>query len=282
MRTNTLLCGFILMGIALSTSCDRIPEPLRSAAGRIGTIAANAPAPEPPPPVRLYTYEVVNTFLHDPRAYTQGLLYLDGILYEGTGLYGASSIRKVDLQTGSILQKRDIPEQFFGEGIVVFENRVFQLTWTSGVAFVYDLETFDFQTQFRYPTQGWGLTHDGKRLIMSDGTANLYFRDPVTFEEIGRVTVTDEGRAISNLNELEYIDGEVYANIYLTDRIARIDPETGTVNSWIDLTGLFRPEDRIDPNAVLNGIAYDPQGKRLFVTGKWWPELFQIKLLPKE
>ncbi len=228
-----------------------------------------------------YGYEVVHVYPHDPQAYTQGLFYLNGFLYEGTGLNGRSSIRKVKLETGEVLQKRDIPEQYFGEGIVNWNDRLLEITWQSQTGFVYDLTTFNLQKQFSYPGEGWGLTQDGKRIIMSDGTPELRFWDPETLRETGRVVVLDEGRPVAELNELEWVKGEVYANVYQTNRIARIDPSSGKVVGWIDLTGLLSPEDQARQVDVLNGIAYDAKGDRLFVTGKLWPKLFEIRLVKR-
>lgn len=227
-----------------------------------------------------YGYEVVHTYPHDPLAYTQGLFYLNGLLYEGTGLNGRSSIRKVKLETGEVLEKRDIAEQYFGEGIINWKDRLVEITWQSQTGFVYDLATFGLRSQFRYPGEGWGLTQDGKRIIMSDGTSELRFWDPETLQETGRIAVTDEGRPVPDLNELEWIKGEVYANVYQTDRIARIDPDSGRVVGWIDLTGILSPDERPGTD-VLNGIAYDAKGNRLFVTGKLWPKLFEIRLVKK-
>lgn len=221
----------------------------------------------------IYSYRILHTYPHDPAAFTQGLVYTDGLLYESTGLYGRSSLRKVVLETGEVIQSIDLPDAYFGEGIAVYSDTVVQLTWREHIALVYDRETFAPTGVFTYSTEGWGLTHDGQRLIMSDGSSYLYFRDPWTFSETGRVQVHDGAMPVTRLNELEYIDGEVYANVWLTERIARIDPQTGQVTAWIDLAGL-RP-----PGAdVLNGIAYDAQAGRLFVTGKLWPYLYEIEL----
>ncbi len=228
-----------------------------------------------------YTYQIVHTYPHDPGAFTQGLVYLDGVLYEGTGLEERSSIRKVKLETGEVLQKRDIAREYFGEGIVNWKDRLIEITWKAERGFLYDLATFAPKGQFEYPGEGWGLTQDGKRIIMSDGSAQLRFWDPETLKETGRITVTDEGKPLTQLNELEWVKGEVYANVWQTDRIARIDPATGKVAGWIDLTGLLRPADRTEQTDVLNGIAYDASGDRLFVTGKCWPKLFEIRLTRK-
>ena len=223
-----------------------------------------------------YTYEVINVYPHDPNAFTQGLIMEEGVLYEGTGLYGESTLRRVDLETGDVLQKYALAEEFFGEGITVFDSKIIQLTWKSEKGFVYDKQSFDLLDEFNYSTQGWGITTDGTLLIMSDGTANLYFLDPENFEVTGQVEVHDK-EPVVRLNELEYINGEVYANIWQTDTIAIINPDTGQVTGWIDLTGIYTPETS-NSNNVLNGIAYDAENDRLFVTGKRWSQLFQIKL----
>jgi glutamine cyclotransferase len=229
-----------------------------------------------------YGYRVVRAFPHDRTAFTEGLFFLDGFLYESTGLEGRSSIRKERLETGEVLQSRTVPAQYFGEGIVAWKDRLIELTWQSQVGFLYDLSTLAPFADFHYPGEGWALTRDDHRLIMSDGTAELRFLDPDTLKELGRVKVTDEGRPVTNLNELEYVKGEVLANIWQTNRIARIDPATGKVVGWIDLTGLLSDADRAAaPVDVLNGIAYDAKADRLFVTGKLWPKLFEIKLVPK-
>jgi glutamine cyclotransferase len=230
----------------------------------------------------VYGYRVVNTYPHDQRAWTQGLVYDDGALYEGTGLRGQSTLRRVELETGMVLQLLPLPETYFGEGIALFGDRIYQLTWHSNTGFIYDKESFDLLGMFFYPTEGWGLTHDGERLIMSDGTATVHFLDPETLEEIGQIEVYDSQGPVTRLNELEYVQGEIYAHVWLTDWIARIDPESGRVVGWIDLQGLLSPEDYDQPVDVLNGTAYDAKDDRLFVTGKWWPKLFEIELVPLE
>ncbi|HEV3485228.1 MAG TPA: glutaminyl-peptide cyclotransferase [Vicinamibacterales bacterium] len=224
-------------------------------------------------------YRVVRSYPHDPRAYTQGLFYSDGVLYEGTGLVGESSIRKVRLETGEVLQVRRVDPPYFGEGIALWQGSIVQLTWQSEVGFVYDKASFERTRTFTYSGEGWGLTHNGTHLVMSDGSAQLRFLDPKTFREVRRVTVRDGGAPVTQLNELEFIDGEVYANVWQSDRIARIAPDTGQVKAWIDLRGLLTPSEAAAAE-VLNGIAYDADGKRLFVTGKLWPRLFHIELLP--
>jgi glutamine cyclotransferase len=209
-------------------------------------------------------------------------IYQDDIFYEGTGLVGQSTLRKVDPETGEVQQRYDLSPDFFGEGITIFGDKLYQLTWQSHVGFVYDKDSFELLQTFSYPTEGWGLTHDGERLIMSDGTANLYFWDPETLQEIDRVEVRDQqGQPITQLNELEYIEGEVYANVWRTDQIVRINPDTGQVLGWITLSGLLSTADLAQPVDVLNGIAYDAETERLFITGKWWPKLFEIELTPQ-
>jgi len=222
-------------------------------------------------------YSVVRTYPHDPSAFTQGLEYHDGFLYEGTGLNGRSSIRKVRLETGDVVQKRDLPSQYFGEGITIWKAEIVELTWRSQIGFTYDLSTFAPKRTFSYSGEGWGLTHDDRSLIMSDGSAAIRFLDPDTFAERRRVVVADAGVPITRLNELEYVRGEIYANVWQTDTIVRIAPDSGRVLGWIDLRGLLVSSDRQGTD-VLNGIAYDAAHDRLFVTGKLWPKVFEIKI----
>ena len=228
--------------------------------------------------IQISTFVILDSFPHDTNAFTQGLVFDDNFIFEGTGLLGQSSLRRAELETGTVLQLIEIGDEFFGEGITVFGDRIIQLTLSSNIGFVYDRDTFEQIDDFFYPTQGWGITHDGNILIMSDGTSTIRFLDPQTFETIDSIQVLDEeGQPISGLNELEFVEGEIYANVFPTDMIARISPQTGQLIGWIDLTGLF--VDRMDFNDVTNGIAYDQEGKRLFVTGKRWPEIFQIDLV---
>jgi glutamine cyclotransferase len=239
-----------------------------------------ADQPPPQPDIPTFGYKIVNTFPHDPQAFTQGLEFHDGYLYEGTGLKGKSSLRRVELRTGRVVQIHRLPSEYFGEGITILGDKIYQLTWQNGVCFVYDRRTFRQITQFRYDGEGWGLTNDGKRLIMSDGSEVITFRDPDTFAEVRKITVRAQGRPVKNLNELEYIEGEIWANIWYSDIIARIDPSTGIVKAWVDMEGL--PVPNRDIEAVLNGIAYDRQNKRIFVTGKNWSKLFEIELVPPQ
>jgi glutamine cyclotransferase len=228
----------------------------------------------------VFGYTVVKTYPHDRDAFTQGLQYLNGFLYEGTGLNGRSSIRKVRLDTGEVVQRRDVAPQYFGEGIAVVASELFQLTWQSGIGFVYDLATFEPRRTFRYTGEGWGLTHDGASLVMSDGSDTLRFLNPATLDERRRLRVTAGGAPVEHLNELEFVEGEILANVWMTDFIARIDPKSGRVTAWIDLAGLLSPRERASTD-VLNGIAYDAAGRRLFVTGKLWPRVFEIRLVPR-
>lgn len=228
-----------------------------------------------------YSYKVIKAFPHDPDAYTQGLFYKDGFLYEGTGQKGSSSIRKVELETGKILQSVNLDEKHFGEGITLFNNKIYQLTWTSEVGFVYGFTTFKQIKTFSYNTQGWGLTTNGKDLIMSDGSNNIYFMDPENFAEIKHIEIFDNKGAVNELNELEYINGDIYANVYMTDKIVIIDPATGMVKGIVDFKGLLKDSDRTNDVDVLNGIAWDEAGKRLYVTGKLWPKLYQVELVGK-
>ena len=227
-----------------------------------------------------YGYKVVASYPHDPEAFTQGLIFRAGYLYESTGRYGSSSIRKVDLSTGKVLQQRDLPSQVFGEGIVDYGNDIIWITWTNGFGASFDIESFSVKKQFRYSGEGWGLTRTANEIVMSDGSSELRFLNPETMQEQRRIRVTDQGQEIDQINELEFVEGEVFANIWQTDRIARIDPHSGKVTGWIDLTGLLPKQDFVNGHTdVLNGIAYDAAGKRLFVTGKLWPKIFEIEVI---
>jgi len=230
----------------------------------------------------VYGFRVVDSYPHDPTAFTQGLCFVDGTLYESTGLLGQSSLRRVDLTTGAVQQERRLAADVFGEGVTGHGDKIVQLTWQSHVGYVYDRQTLALLRQFSYETEGWGITWDGRRLIMSDGTATLYFLDPTTFEVTGSIQVhTPDGQPVTGLNELEYVNGEVYANVWQTDRLVRIAPASGIVTGWIDLAGLLGPQFRTQPVDVLNGIAYDAKNDRIFVTGKLWPLIFEIKLVQR-
>jgi len=264
MLVNQLLKIFFITPIALSAAVLIL--------GCSDSKSSKAPA--------AYTYQVVNTYPHEPNAFTQGLVFENGLLYEGTGLNGRSTLRKVQLQTGSILQMHKLPDKFFGEGITIYNDRIIQLTYKSNVGFVYNKNSFEVLQQFDYPTEGWGVTHDGKQIIMSDGTSTLYFLDPETLKQTGHIKVHDKGIPVSGLNELEYVKGEIFANVWPTERIAIIAPQTGQVIGWIYMEGLLNQKNSVQFVDVLNGIAYDAAGDRLFVTGKFWPKLFEIKLVP--
>jgi glutamine cyclotransferase len=248
----------------------------------VAALAACACGPASQAGVPEYGYDVVHVYPHDRTAFTEGLFYLDGFLYESTGLEMRSSIRKVKLETGEVVQEHRLPDEYFGEGIVKWKNQLYQLTYQTEVGFVYDFNTFEEKKdmRFHYHGEGWAFTTDGKRIYMDDSTAQLRIWDPETLKETGRITVTDEGKPVEQINELEWVKGEIFANVWQTNRIARIDPKTGKVVGWIDLTGLLSPAESQDTD-VLNGIAYDAEHDRLFVTGKLWPKLFEIKLVKK-
>lgn len=259
----------VLLAISASASCSNSPEP---------PIGGDENGTTTPDVVPVYDYQIINVYPHDRDAFTQGLVFDEGVLYEGTGLYKHSTLRRVNLETGEVLQSRELPPDLFGEGITVFGNKIIQLTWRSNVGFVYDKYSFELLDEFKYPTEGWGITHDGNSLIISDGTSRLYLYNPETLQNTGCIEVYDNYGPVYRLNELEYVQGEIYANIWQTDYIARISPQTGQVTGLIELEGLLNTGEYGDSVDVLNGIAYDVWGDRLFVTGKWWPKLFEIKL----
>ncbi len=273
------LAGGLLCAVVLAiTGCNQSP----------GSAAANAPAPAPntPPPLNtngatLYTYDVVNAFPHDSNAFTEGLVYLNGDLLESTGLKGRSSLRRVELKTGRVRQMTTVPDQYFAEGVAVLNNQAYQLTWETHVGFIYDLDRFRSNLEFDYTGEGWGLATDGNSLIMSDGTDIIRFMEPVTFKERRRIHVTSGGEPVFQLNELEYIKGEIYANVWKTNYVVRIDPQTGKVVGVIDFSGLLTKEEQEHAD-VLNGIAYDATSDRLFVTGKLWPKLFEVRIRLKK
>jgi glutamine cyclotransferase len=231
-----------------------------------------------------YGYRVIRTYPHDPTAFTQGLEYREGVLYEGTGRQGESFLRKVGLETGKVIQQIPLDRKYFGEGITVLNRQIVQLTWTTEIGFIYDQGSFQMIRNFKYPGEGWGLANDGSQIFMSDGTPIIRVLDPITLQEKRRITVRDGSSPVKMLNELEVVRGELYANVWQTDRIARISPADGKVLGWIDMTGLLTPQERAKAtgDGVLNGIAYDTLGSRLFVTGKLWPKLFEIQLVDKK
>ena len=225
-----------------------------------------------------YTYHIIKTYPHDNTAFTEGLVFDNGVLYESTGEYGSSSLRRVNLENGNVQQEVLLSDQYFGEGLTVVNDTLVQLTWRENIGFIYDKETFRLLDNFSYSTQGWGLTLAGSELVMSDGTSNLFFLDSVTFQKTGQVSVHDGSRLVTSINELEYVNGDLYANIWLQQKIAIINPQTGIVKGWIDLTGIYQSNNM---NDVLNGIAYDSKMDRLFITGKNWPSLYQIIIKAK-
>jgi glutaminyl-peptide cyclotransferase len=249
-----------LIAVCLFTSCSS------GSAKRVGGAAPK------------YSYEVVHVYPHDPEAFTQGLTFRDGKLLESTGQEGRSSLRSVDLDSGQVLKKVDVAPQYFAEGITVMNGKVYQLTWQHHIGFIYNYQTFERIGQFSYEGEGWGLTNDGRSLILSDGSNRLRFLDPDTFRVTRTIAVTDAGKPVNQLNELEYIQGEIFANIWHDQRIVSINPQTGAVTSWIDCSGLISQGETPDQEAVLNGIAFDQNSGRLFVTGKLWPKLFEIKI----
>jgi glutaminyl-peptide cyclotransferase len=275
---SLILLIVLCLGISLLILCSENPE-------------------LPPEEIPVYGYQIVQTFPHDRTAFTEGLVFSDGVLIEGTGLLGKSTLRKVQLETGKIISLQKLPDEYFGEGVTVSGDTVFQLTEQAGIGFLYDRNALEPMGTFPCSIPGWGLTHDGEYLIMSDGSDRLTFIDPGSFEHVRQIVVRAGGVPVPYLNELEYVEGEIYANIWPTDRIARISPQTGEVVGWIDLEGILSPSDRLEVGSPVNaeqdgklspswtcpnGIAYDPQGKRLFVTGKLWPTLYEIRLSPDD
>jgi glutamine cyclotransferase len=260
-------CGALVLALAAAPSwvaSPGVPEPTAQESARVDT------------------FRVLKTYPHDPAAYTQGLIYRDGFLFESTGRNGQSSLRKVKLETGEVVQQHRLDRAYFAEGLEEWNGQLIQLTWRSNIAFVYDLRTFAPRRTLGYSGEGWGLTRDRDGFILSDGTERLRFLHFDTFREVRRVTVTDGGVPVRDLNELEYVRGEVYANVWHTDRIARISPQSGRVSGWIDLRGLMSTGYRLESEAVLNGIAYDAASNRLFVTGKLWPRLFEIEVVSRK
>jgi glutaminyl-peptide cyclotransferase len=259
----------ILLAFLVAASCSP----------KAGDPTAPAPSAHAQAEIPLYTYKVVASYPHDTGAFTEGLFMQDGFLYEATGNVGESSIRKVELATGKVLQKRDIPAPYFGEGIIAWQGQLYELTWRHQKGFKYDLATFASKGEWTYPGEGWALTTDGRRIFMSDGTSEIRTLNPDTLAEIGRIKVTLSGAPVDQINELEFIKGEIWANIWMTDRIVRIDPATGKVVGTVYLGGLLNEADRGNSQPdVLNGIAYDAAGDHIYVTGKNWPKLYEIKV----
>ena len=257
---KSLIFGCVIGMLSFLSSCNPTP---------VTTGAVSTPQ---------YAYEVVNVYPHDRAAFTQGLEFRDGKLLESTGREGESTLRSVDLDSGQVLRKVDVPDQYFAEGLTVLNGKIYQLTWQHKIGFIYDYQTFKQIGEFSYQGEGWGLTNDGHSLILSDGTSRLRFFDPDSFRVLRTINVNENGKAISSLNELEFINGEIYANIWHDNRIAVINPQTGNVAGWLDCAGLIGQSQAADPEAVLNGIALDPASGRVFITGKLWPKLFEIKI----
>ena len=279
------LTGALLAALLPVIGCARNPP---APAANVASVSVTAPANAPTAPAKpaaaevpIYTYEIVNVLPHAPDAFTQGLVYLDGQFLESTGLKGQSSLRRVDPATGKVLQRVDVAKEFFAEGLAVLGDEAFQLTWENHRGFVYDRTSFRLKREFTYATEGWGLTTDGQSLIMSDGTDQLQFLDPVTFEVKRTVRAYLVDHPVEHLNELEYVKGEIFANVWGANYLVRIDPASGRVTGIIDLSGLLPPEDQSALIDVLNGIAYDAAGDRLFVTGKRWPKVFEVRLKRK-
>jgi len=262
-----------------TTTCRRLAVALLLAALAQSLLGQSSHQNTTRPPE--YTFKIVRTFPHDPTAFTQGLAYRDGFLYEGTGLKGRSSLRKVRLESGEVVQRVDLASEFFGEGVTLVKNEIVQVTWQSHTGFVYSVSDLHLLRHFTYSGEGWGLGTNGHEIFMSDGTPEIRVLDSGTLAEKRRFTVRDGDTPIDQLDELEFVDGEIFANVWQTDRVARISPQSGKVVGWIDLKGLLSPIYRLEPGAVLNGIAYDSTRKRLFVTGKLWPSIFEIRLVPK-
>jgi glutaminyl-peptide cyclotransferase len=255
------IIGFVLFGSTRSSLKEETNNAVRTD-GRAQRIA----------------YEVVNSCPHDPTSFTQGLLWHDGGFYESTGQYGQSKLRRLEFPSGRVLKEIRLSPQLFGEGLALVDNRLIQLTWQSQRGFVYDLTTFKVEREFSYSTEGWGLTYDGKSLILSDGSSDLFYYDPQTFKTIRKLAVRMNGEPVTELNELEFIEGEIWSNVWQQDLILQIEPSTGTVKSFLDLKGILAPSDKTGGENVLNGIAYDGEHKRIFITGKLWPRIFEIKI----
>jgi glutaminyl-peptide cyclotransferase len=274
--------AFLTLASSLAGCSNGAATPMDSPSAPVAS-ASPTPAVSPsasptatPAPVRSFTYKVVNTYPHDRNAFTQGLLVRDGVFYESTGREGASSLRRVEIETGKVEKKVDVPAQYFAEGLSEFGGKLFQITWKNKVCFVYDRATFNKTGQFSYEGEGWGLTTDGTHLIMSDGTDRIRFINPADFKEVRSIQVTDGGAPLTQLNELEYINGEIYANVWQTNGIVIINPADGKVTGRIDMTGILSPADSVGVD-VLNGIAWDKDKNRIFITGKYWPKVFEVK-----
>ncbi|HSB12644.1 MAG TPA: glutaminyl-peptide cyclotransferase [Blastocatellia bacterium] len=276
-RSRLAIAGVVLAVVAFAVLL--VLSSLRSSPGnRPGAPANNSSSSDGDGRARQVLFEVVNSYPHDPTSFTQGLLWHDGGFYESTGLNGQSKLRRLEFPAGRVLKEVALPADLFGEGLAMIDSRLIQLTWTSHRGFVYDRDSFRLLQEFRYDTEGWGLTYDGTSLILSDGSSDLFYLDPQTFKQVGKLAVTMNGQPVRELNELEFIEGEIWSNVWQRDLILRIDPSTGKVTSFLNLKGILAPSDRTGSEDVLNGIAYDPERKRIFVTGKLWPRIFEIRV----
>ena len=270
--TRALVLALLPIAVAVGlASCGKHSSAANPTIPKLESTEANAP-------VTRYTYEVVRVWPHDRSAFTQGLVYRDGDLLESTGLNGESTLRQVELKTGRVLKQISVPIQFFAEGLAVLGEKAFQLTWQNHRGFVYNAYTFQLEKEFTYDGEGWGLTTDGRSLVLSDGTSHIRFLDPTSFQVTRMIDVTSDGRSVAQLNELEWIGGEIFANVWQTNLVVRIEPATGHVRGVIDFSGLLSAEDRHPDTDVFNGIAYDAAQDRLFVTGKHWPKLFEVRI----
>ena len=278
-KQSTWLKPF-LIGLAVAVIAATLYFALNRSDSAKTTGKSNTNQPASAGPARQDSYDVVGDYPHDPNAFLQGLVWYDGAFYESTGSHGAgfSTLRRLEFPSGKVLQSVKLSPEHFGEGLALADDRLIQITWQSKRGFVYDRETFRLLREFSYTTEGWGLTYDGKNLIMSDGSNVLTYLDAQTFEPVRKLPVTMNGRPVYEINELEFIEGEIWANVWHDDRILRIDPATGRVNSFLNLKGILPPGTRPNPEAVLNGIAYDAEGKRIFVSGKLWPRIYEIKV----
>ena len=273
-KRNGKSLGLILFGVAAAGVAVFLALGIGE---QMGLVSESKPRCSEDPNVAALDYDIIQAFPHDPEAYTQGLFFANGFLFEGTGLRRQSALRKVDLETGRVLQKVELPSKLFGEGITVLNNKIYQLTWQAGIGFIYNIETLAVQKQFQYATEGWGLATDGHHLLLSNGSSNLYFIDPLSLKVVRQIQVHGAAGPVDQLNELEFIEGSVYANVWGSDIILKISPESGSIIDQYDLSCLLADKRPKDKEAVLNGIAYDAERKRIFVTGKLWPWLFEIR-----
>jgi glutaminyl-peptide cyclotransferase len=277
-RIAIVIVLLVAVGVTLVILSSMRSDPTGQSSSATGDKSSPSPDRAPDRRALQISYEVVNSYPHDPTSFTQGLVWADGGFYESTGQYGESKLRRLEFPTGKVLKQNRLDPELFGEGLALVDTRLIQLTWQSHRGFVYDKDSFKLLQEFKYDTEGWGLTFDGTNLILSDGSSDLFFLDPQTFKPIRKLGITMNGQPVTELNELEYIDGEIWSNVWQTDLILRINPATGQVASFLNLKGILAPSDRKGSENVLNGIAYDREQKRIFITGKLWPRIFEIKI----